>query len=192
MVTVTLGEYHGVWLPTVGRARSISVADGSVIPSTALLYDGGTGIALVKSGVSAPMVYTLTAVEPPIASDAELLRTAVATVTMPPVSNVPDIVGIKAKEFGSGGSTPYEVLTAIQSKMLTDGRLSHGLDETSAPSSAGQGADRIKTLLGSPVMVGDGEQTPPPSPSWREVSDTLHAWSWASRPKSKRDACPSM
>jgi hypothetical protein len=157
-ITITLGAYNGVWLPTVGYTSSVLFADGSAVPSTALLYNGGTGIALVKSGVRAPMVYTLTAVEPTPPSDAELQRTAVATATMPPVSNVPDIVGIKAKEFGSGVSTPYDVLIAIQAKLLNDGRLSHGLDETSAPSSAGQGADRIKVLLGSPVMVGDGEQ----------------------------------
>ena len=157
-ITVTMGAYTGVWLPTVGYTKSITFADGSTVPSTALLYNGGTGATVVKSGVHAPMTYTLTAVEPSFPSDAVLQRTAVATATMPPVSNVPDIVGIKAKELGAGLTGPYDELRAIQSTLLNDGRLSHGLSETEGASSAGQGADRMKILLGSPVMVGDGEQ----------------------------------
>lgn len=160
-ITVTMGAYSGVWLPTVGYATTISFADGSAVPSTALLYNAGTGVAVVKSGVRAPMTYTLTAVEPALPADAVLQRTAVATATMPPVSNVPDIVGIKSKEIVAGLTGPYDVLLAIQATLLNDGRLSHGLDandEGSTPSSAGQGSDRMKVLLGSPVMVGDGEQ----------------------------------
>jgi hypothetical protein len=91
-------------------------------------------------------------------SNAQLSKVAAASLHMPPVDNVPDIVAAKAAEFASDATTPIAKLSAIEAALKTTGYLSHGLKSDSARSQAGHGADRMTTLLTRSPMVGDEEQ----------------------------------
>ncbi len=157
-IRVSIRDYSGSWLPSVGHPTAIEFAPGADVPTTSLLYNDATGVLALAKGVPAGLTYTVTTTYSSVPSDSMLEGRAVATVNMPPISNVPDVVGAKAKELAGDATTPLGRLRNIEAAMRTEGFLSHGGNELAAPSSAGHGADRISTFLGSEYMIGDGEQ----------------------------------
>lgn len=153
---VAIGSYKDVWIPTSGYARSL---DFTVQPptSTELRYNTETGILIDTAGVHSPQKYTVQVETQKAPTDAELEKIGVANIALPPVENVPELVGSKATEFTAKATTPIDKLRAIQAAFKKQGVLSHGIDGE-APSRAGHGADRMKLLLSQTPMVGDQEQ----------------------------------
>lgn len=156
--TVTVDAYDDVWIPSVGYPSSIRFTSGRAPDSTAIRYNDATGIAVDIDHLVEGMTYTVEAV--PQAADGDiggLEDAAVATINLPPATNVPDFVGARATEWSADAETPYNKLTAIVAH-LREGFLSHGREgEPTSP--AGHGADRMNRLLDPNLaMVGDQEQ----------------------------------
>jgi hypothetical protein len=156
--TITIEAYRDVWIPSVGYPTSIRFTGGPVPSSTAIRYNDATGIAVDLDRLGEGMTYAVDAI--PQAADADisgLEDAAVATVNLPPATNVPDFVGARATEWSADAETPYDKLTEIAAN-LREGFLSHGREGEPA-SPAGHGADRMNRLLDPNVaMVGDQEQ----------------------------------
>jgi hypothetical protein len=70
---------------------------------------------------------------------------------------VPQEVKDKAAEWAGDATSPYQIALALQQGLRDAGYVSHG-DDGALNSPAGHGADRIRRLLTSPIMVGDQEQ----------------------------------
>lgn len=157
-IEVTIDGYRGAWLPTVGYPKVIDFRKATAPSSTSLRYNASTGIAVVTSGVVKGMSYTVEAETQKIPSDDALKSVPVATVDLPPVSNVPDIVASKATELEGKAATPIEQLRAIETALHTQGFLSHGTASDQVASSAGHGADRMKLLFERSQWIGDDEQ----------------------------------
>lgn len=157
-VTISIEKYSDVWVPSIGYPRSIDFDATSADADDKLRYNTSTGSAVLLSGLSEGMQYTLTADLQEPMNLAQLADKAPASLQLPPVDNVPDIVNAKADEFAGDASTPIAKLTAIELALKNTGYLSHGLQSDAVTSQAGHGADRMNMLLTREPMVGDQEQ----------------------------------
>jgi hypothetical protein len=154
---VAIGSYQDVWVPTTGYARSIDfTAQGP--SSTQLRYNTETGILIDTAGMHSGQKYTVKVETQKTPTDAQLEKVGVANIPLPPVENVPELVGSKATEFAGKATTPIDKLRAIEAAFKKQGVLSHGTAADLVPSRAGHGADRMKLLLSQTPMVGDQEQ----------------------------------
>lgn len=158
-VTVTIGAYADVWVPSIGYPTDLVFTAGSAATAgDNLRYNDATGTAVLTSGLASGDSYTINAlVQKPMTAE-ELSETPVASVELAPVSSSPDIVASKAQEFSGSASTPAAQLEAIRIALANTGYLSHGRANDTAVSRAGHGADRISDLLERTQMVGDQEQ----------------------------------
>jgi MFS family permease len=155
-LTVDVGTYHDVWMPTSGYATSVDFT-AKKPDSTRVRYNGQTGILVDTGTLTSGQRYTLEVDRAKIPTDAQLEKVGVANISLPPVQNVPELIGSKATEFAGKASTPIDKLRAIEAAFKKQGTLSHGTDGE-PPSRAGHGADRMKLLLSQTPMVGDQEQ----------------------------------
>jgi hypothetical protein len=156
-LNVAIGTYHDGWIPTSGYASSIRfTADAPT--STQVRYNTETGILIDTADVGAGQKYTLTIDQQATATDAQLEKVGVANISLPPVQNVPELIGSKATEFAGKATAPIDKLRAIEAAFKKQSILSHGTKNDAVPSRAGHGADRMKLLLSQTPMVGDQEQ----------------------------------
>jgi transglutaminase-like putative cysteine protease len=156
-VEIEVQELAGVWLPTVGQATSVRFDDPSVTAD--LRYNDATGGAVLTRGISEGLRYTLDVVVPPVPDDATVGEAPPAPVVVPDVTGVPDVIGATAADVARDAGTPVQIARSLQKALSEGGFFSHGITEAGDhPSFSGHGADRLTTLLGSDLMVGDGEQ----------------------------------
>lgn len=154
-VEVTIGALQGVWLPTVGQARSIDL--GRVAGD--LRFNDATGAAVVTSGVHEGMGYTLDVVVPVVPDDDAVGGAGAGSVLQPTSNGVPQAVTVAAADVARDAGTPVQVARSIAAQLSEQGFFSHGLtDAGDFPSLSGHGAARLADLLAGDVMVGDGEQ----------------------------------
>lgn len=154
-VEVTVGALQGVWLPTVGYARSVDLGRAA----GDLRYNDATGAAVVTSGVREGMTYTLDVVVPDAPDDEEVGGAAAGSVLQPAPVGVPQAVAVTAADTAREAGTPVLQARAIATRLSEQGYFSHGLTEAGDyPSLSGHGAARVADLLTGDVMVGDGEQ----------------------------------
>lgn len=158
-IGVDVAGYDDVWLPTVGYGESLTFEDTDTSDRAGdLRYNPSAGTAVLTSGLGEGARFTLDSrvqVEP---ETDELIDVPVATLAMPAVENLPDVVAAKADEYVGESVSPIEQLRAIETALKTNGFLSHGLASDTVPSRAGHGADRIIELFTRTQMVGDEEQ----------------------------------
>ncbi|MCW4384918.1 transglutaminase-like domain-containing protein [Salinibacterium sp. SYSU T00001] len=158
-VVFTMVGYEDVWIPTIGYADDLEFLSGEAAESTDdVRYNAATGTAVITSGLDEGDSYRVDAtVQQPISIE-DLRDVGTASLELPPVESVPDVVTAKAQEFAASASTPAEQLEAIRIALASTGFLSHGRANDTVPSRAGHGADRITELLERNQMVGDEEQ----------------------------------
>jgi len=156
---VTVEGYADVWIPSIGYATTIGF-DGATARDQAerLRYNPATGTAVLTGGLEEGDEYTLEAVRQQEYETERLLDVPVASMQLPPVSNIPDVVSAKAAEYSAGETTPIEQLRAIESVLQTTGFLSHGAADDAVASRSGQGADRMVELFTRSQLIGDEEQ----------------------------------
>jgi hypothetical protein len=141
----------------VGQTTAVAFADDTVAGD--LRYNDATGGAVLTRGLTPGLTYSLDVVVPAVPDDATIGAATAARVTLPPLSGVPDAVDAKAADVARNAGTPVQVARSLQKALAEGGFFSHGLTESGDyPSISGHGADRIAALLGSDLMVGDGEQ----------------------------------
>ena len=158
-ISLTIGAYDDVWIPTVGYPRSLTLAKQSRDQLTGLRYNATTGSAVLLSGLrKGDTVVESGELQKTDFDDATLRDVPTARLQLGPVGDVPDIVAAKATEFAGSTTSPIEQLRNIEQTLHTQGFLSHGTASDSVVSLAGHGADRMEALFSGSVMVGDAEQ----------------------------------
>ncbi|MEN0129951.1 MAG: transglutaminase domain-containing protein, partial [Brevundimonas sp.] len=154
-VRVAVDGLTGVWLPTVGEPTSLDVADPTA--AAGLRFNDATQAAVLTGGVHDGLTYSMDVVVPRVPTDKEVGRATGQDVTLPVDSGVPDIVATTAADVARDAGTPVQVARALSQWLTDDGYFSNGLTGQ-ADSLSGHGADRMSSLLGGKLMVGDGEQ----------------------------------
>ncbi|PVU83793.1 transglutaminase [Cellulomonas sp. WB94] len=156
-IEIEVGALTGVWLPTVGQATAVTFADDAVAGD--LRFNDATGGGVLTRGLTSGLAYTLDVVVPIVPDDATIGAAGAAPVILPALTGVPDAVDAKAADVARDAGTPVQVARSLQKALAETGYFSHGLVESGDyPSVSGHGADRVAALLGSDLMVGDGEQ----------------------------------
>ena len=155
-VGFTIDALSGVWLPTVGQATSFDIADADA--ASALRYNDATGSAVLTGGVHQGLQYTVDVVVPRAPDDSEVGRAPASDMVQPPLTSVPEIARITAQDVARDAGNPVQISRALSDWLVEQGYFSHGIETSGTESLSGHGADRITTLLGGDLMVGDGEQ----------------------------------
>jgi len=158
-VGVTVRDYTGVWLPTVGKLESVAFSgpDATALRD-AFYYNDVSGTAAVVSGIAPGDSYTLEAVLPDQPTQAQLASLEPGSATVPAPQNVPEELTAKLDEYTSGVEGDGKRLVAMLAGLAADGYISHGVGQDEPPSRSGHAADRIAELVSSPRMIGDAEQ----------------------------------
>ena len=158
-VEVSVEAYDDVWLPTVGYGTSLRLLDeGTGDRAGDLRYNAAAGTAVLTSGVADGTTYRIDARIQQEPDTEDLIDTPVASLDLPAVDNLPDVVAAKAEEYAGEATSPIEQLRNVERALKTNGFLSHGLASDSVASRAGHGADRLIELFTRTQMVGDEEQ----------------------------------
>lgn len=156
-VQIRVDELDGVWLPTVGDATAVRFADPD--DRTRLRFNDATGAAVLTGGLDAGLTYTLDAVLPDQPDDEAIGGASARDLDLPEPVSVPDAVATAAGDATREATTPVQVARALEQALAENGFFSHGrTDQGDYPSLSGHGADRVATLLGGDLMVGDDEQ----------------------------------
>ncbi|HEU4849973.1 MAG TPA: transglutaminase domain-containing protein [Terrimesophilobacter sp.] len=158
-VEVTIGNYTGVWLPTVGRLERVTFG-GSDAPDLlgSFYFNQNSDTGAVVTGLASGDSYTLTAVIPTQPDADQLSSLEPGPATLPPVSVVPDELAAALDAYVSGLTDPGDKLVAMLDGLRRDGYVSHGVGATEPESRSGHAADRITELLTAQRMIGDQEQ----------------------------------
>jgi len=155
---VTVGDYVGVWVPTVGDLESVTFrGDDAAGLRDGFVANEETGTAAVAGGLDPGDRYRLETVLPVQPSRGELAGATPGATAVPPLTGVPDAVAATVSRYaGSSGSAGQRLVAAVEG-LRSEGYISHG-GENEAPSRSGHSADRITELLGGRQLIGDAEQ----------------------------------
>ncbi len=158
-LNITIDEYSGVWMPTVGKFESVDfTSSNSDTLRDAFYYNNVTGTAAVIGGLARGDSYSLTAVEPIQPADSELASLLPGSASVPRPRGTPDVLTARLEEYTARISGAGDKLVAALAGLKTDGYISHGLDPSQPASRSGHAADRISQLFTDPRMIGDAEQ----------------------------------
>jgi transglutaminase-like putative cysteine protease len=158
-LTVTVGDYSGVWVPTIGKFESIAFA-GSDAASLrdAFYYNNTSGTAAVLTPLARGDSYTLDAVVPSQPKKSTISTLVPGTARVPAIGVLPDQVSAVLDNWVRGTTKPGKQLEAMLTQLKKNGYISHGVSATDPPSRSGHAADRITELLTDQRMIGDQEQ----------------------------------
>jgi transglutaminase-like putative cysteine protease len=156
---ITVGDYTGVWLPTVGQFESVDFAgDRSARLRDAFYYNDTSATAAVIGGLTAGDSYRLDAVIPDQPTLQQLGDVTPGSADVPRLGALPDELALALDGYVEGIADPGARLVAALSGMKEEGYISHGLSDEEPPSRSGHAADRITELFTAPRMIGDAEQ----------------------------------
>ncbi|GAB3411458.1 transglutaminase-like domain-containing protein [Schumannella luteola] len=155
---VTVDGYSDVWLPDSGYATSLDVDGVQGGTGEDVRYNAATGTAVITTGLKKGDEYRVAAVSQKLPDQKALADVPTASMALPPVRNIPDVVAAKASELVAEKKSPIDQVQAIADDLSTTGFLSHGTASDQAPSRAGQGSDRMAEMITAQHMVGDEEQ----------------------------------
>lgn len=156
---VTIEDYDGVWLPTIGRFETVDFGgDRAGRLRDSFYYNDTSGTAAVIGGLESGDSYRLHALLPAQPSEAQLSDATPGSADVPRLGDLPDELALTLDGYVEGLSDPGERLVAALTALKEEGYISHGLDEKDPPSRSGHAADRITELFTEPRMIGDAEQ----------------------------------
>lgn len=158
-IGVTIGDYSGVWLPTIGNLVSVDFSgkDASALIGS-FYYNDNSDTGAVVDGLTPGAQYTLTAVLPSQPAESELSTLEPGTVELPPITVVPDELSATLDRYVSGVAGAGPRLVAMLAGLKAQGYISHGVSSSEPPSRSGHAADRITELFSAQRMIGDQEQ----------------------------------
>lgn len=158
-VSVTVGRYEGVWVPTVGQTLRVEfTGEGGVALADGFYYNQASGTGLEPGGVRAGATYALTALIPTPRTRDQIQQAGSSTVALPPADPLPDVVRDRAAAWSALAPTGGGALAQAFTDQLRKGYYSHG-QATEVTSRPGHSIARIETLLhDTGQMVGDEEQ----------------------------------
>jgi hypothetical protein len=158
-IDVEIGDYSGVWLPTVGKFESVEfTGDRAADLRDAFYYNDTASTAAVIGGVGPGDGYHLDAVVPAQPSESQLANVTAGSAQVPRPGVVPTELGTALERYTSAADSPGEGLLAMLDGLRSEGYMSHGVGEGEPPSRSGHFADRITQLLTDQRMIGDAEQ----------------------------------
>ena len=158
-IDVRVGDYSGVWLPSIGQFESIAF-DGSRSSSLRdeFYYNNVSGTAAVIGGLKEGDEYQLEAVLPQQPSAAELATATAGSATVPPLGAVPAELAKKLEQYTGEVDGQGAKLQAMLAGLRAEGYISHGVSPDEPASRSGHSSDRITELLTGQRMIGDSEQ----------------------------------
>jgi hypothetical protein len=158
-LTVTVGDYSGVWVPTVGKFESIDFSgrDAAALRDS-FFYNDASGTAAVVKQLSSGDSYSLSAVLPRQPDGAQLASVAPGAAVVPRIGVLPENLLSTLDGWVKGVDGAGKRLVAMIAALKKAGYVSHGVSAGEAPSRSGHAADRITQLLTDQRMIGDQEQ----------------------------------
>ncbi|KQR16526.1 transglutaminase-like domain-containing protein [Cellulomonas sp. Leaf334] len=155
-VEFTVDQLAGVWLPTVGQATAFDISDPAA--ASALRYNDATGGAVLTGGVRPGLEYGIDVVVPREPAATDVGDAPKSDIAQPPLAGVPDVALATAADVARDAGSPVQISEELETWLAQEGYFSHGVQVSGTESLSGHGADRITSLLGGDLMVGDGEQ----------------------------------
>lgn len=157
--TVTIDDYEGIWMPTVGKLESVDFSGSDAVTlRESFFYNDHTGTAVTVEGLSEGDSYRMSAVVPRGPNAAELVLLEPGNESVPDPARLPDELALALSEYIAEAESPGARLQAMLAGLRADGYISHGVDDDEPFSRSGHAADRITELLTSQRMIGDSEQ----------------------------------
>ena len=158
-IDVQLGDYSGVWLPTVGKFENVEFSgDRAAELRDAFYYNDTASTAAVISGLESGDSYRLDAVLPAQPSEALISASTAGSATVPRLSSPPAELSTVLERYTAGVDGQGARLIAAIEGLRSEGYISHGIGDDEPPSRSGHSADRITQLLTDQRMIGDAEQ----------------------------------
>jgi len=160
--TVTVENYTGVWVPTIGATRSVSVQDpngnADQDAESNVLYNRATGTMAQVGGVRKGTTYRFDSVVSATPSADEIVAAGAAPVELPQPKDVPEQLTRRTQRWMSeAGAVSGGALATLLRDKFRDGYYSDGLGgQVTSPS--GHGSKRIADLTTPADMVGNDEQ----------------------------------
>lgn len=137
---MTVDGYSDVWLPDSGYATSLDVDGVQGGTGEDVRYNAATGTAVITTGLKKGDEYRVAAVSQKLPDQKALADVPTASMALPPVRNIPDVVAAKASELVAEKKSPIDQVQAIADDLSTTGFLSHGTASDQAPSRPGRAA----------------------------------------------------
>ncbi len=158
-VDVTIGDYSGVWVPTIGNIESVNFTGSDAARLRDQFYvnstsQTGADIAQLRTGDE----YTLDAVSTLQPAAGTLASLTPGSAIVPTLGVVPAETSATIERYTSNVSGPGAKLQAMLAGLRAEGYVSHGITDTEPASRSGHSADRITQLLTDQRMIGDAEQ----------------------------------
>jgi len=156
-IAVTVGDYSGVWVPTVGKTLSAEFTGSrGVTIEDSFYYNEATGTGVTPVGLTKGDTYRLAVVVPEQPSNNQIVGAAGSEPLKLPAVDPPDVLRDLAGKWGAAGAGAS--VSSYRDK-LKDGYYSNGIDPADAPSLPGHNVLRLETLLAdTEAMIGDEEQ----------------------------------
>lgn len=157
--TVTIRDYAGRWLPTVGQTRSLEfTGDRKRDLAGEFFYNRATGSGVSVLPLQAGDSYRVDAVVPVQPNRSDVRTASVGDVELPPAGPIAEEIAAQAREWTAGATSDGDAAIRLE-EQLRKAYYSHGL-ANDVPSLAGHGSYRMMKLMtdheGRPV--GDEEQ----------------------------------
>jgi transglutaminase-like putative cysteine protease len=162
-LTVTVGEYADVWVPTIGQLKGIEFLGDERRAEDlqdSFRYNTMTGTAAAQALLRSGDRYRIEAVLPEF--DAELLGDgSAAAVQQPDAAAIAPVQELGA-QFAGDESSAYQRARNIAQQLFDNGAISDG-NEGQSESRPGHGAERLVRMVDPDVgvLVGNGEQYAP-------------------------------
>ncbi|MGV8911874.1 MAG: DUF3488 and transglutaminase-like domain-containing protein [Rhodoglobus sp.] len=158
-MTITIADYAGVWLPTVGLFEEVEFSGARADDlRDSFYYNKVSGTAAVTELLESGDRYTFEGVLPIQPNAEEISSLTPGTAEVPPIRVSPDELTEKLDQYVRGITQPGERLAAMLRGLAADGYVSHGVGIDEPASRSGHAADRVAELFTQPRMIGDGEQ----------------------------------
>ncbi|KAA1374683.1 transglutaminase family protein [Aeromicrobium fastidiosum] len=161
-VTITIDDYAGPWVPTIGGASGVSLtSNGDPDAARQLLRNDSTGAIAQIGGVAAGDVYTVDWSPTPAAGSAPSDAAADRSVAFDrPARQLPQLDKLAQTWIAqAGASSDAEIAAAVAQGFSTKGFYSDGRRDEAFATASGHGAKRLADLVADPSrMIGNDEQ----------------------------------
>lgn len=158
-ITFVIGDYDGVWMPTVGKLESVDfIGQNASTLLDSFYYNRSSDTAAILGGLSPGAAYSLTTIIPVQPSVSSLSTLNPGTIELQPSTSVPDELATALEGYVAGVTGAGNRLVAMLDGVKRDGYVSHGVEPSEPESRSGHSADRITELLTAQRMIGDQEQ----------------------------------
>lgn len=157
-IDVEVGEYSGVWVPSVGYAERIDFGGSDAVAlQSSLAYNGSTGNVIAEAGLGPGDTYTIDAIVPEVPDVEDLAGIPTSEIDMPDAADIPELVQAWASTNATQ-RTALDNILAMATEMRTYGAFSHGVADDEAPSLSGHGMRRLSDMFDAETLLGDDEQ----------------------------------